>query len=308
MPKVSIIIPIYNTENYLRECLDSVINQTFKDIEIICVNDGSTDNSYNILDEYASRDKRIKIINKKNSGLACARNEGLKYVSGELCHFLDSDDFIELNLYEYAINIFQNFDIDYFCFSSKSFIDGDNVIQKQQDIDNYIYTKRDGLYDLNFDIGVNTNIHVWNKIFKSSLIQKYNIRFVDKLLFEDIYFMWYYFFVSKKAYFDTEIYHHYRLRSTSIMELNISNKSFDNGIAHMYNWYELFKTISSNDNLFLQNFNNLLVLLDIYRNRTKETIPSADKYRVEVIRERYYNEIYQKKNIIEKRQRGELEY
>lgn len=134
MPKVSIIIPVYNVEKYLRECLDSVINQTIKDIEIICVNDGSTDNSLNILEEYALRDKRIKIINKKNGGLASARNEGLKYISGTLCHFLDSDDYIEPNLYENAINIFQNFNIDYLCFSSEVFTNGENIIQNSQRI------------------------------------------------------------------------------------------------------------------------------------------------------------------------------
>ena len=120
MPQVSVIIPVYNVEKYLRQCLDSVINQTLEDIEIICVNDGSTDKSREILNEYAYKDSRIVVIHKENGGLASARNEGLKHVTGKYCHFLDSDDYIEKKLYEYAVKIFENFDIDYFSFSSKS--------------------------------------------------------------------------------------------------------------------------------------------------------------------------------------------
>ena len=94
MPKISVIIPVYNVEKYLRECLDSLLNQTFKDIEIICVNDGSTDGSLNILNEYASKDSRFIIINQNNQGLSAARNNGLNVAKGDYVAFLDSDDYI----------------------------------------------------------------------------------------------------------------------------------------------------------------------------------------------------------------------
>lgn len=100
MSKVTIIIPVYNVEKYLEKCLNSVICQTLKDIEIICVNDGSTDNSQQILKEYAQKDERIKIVDKKNGGLSSARNAGLDAATGEYCYFLDSDDWIELNTLE----------------------------------------------------------------------------------------------------------------------------------------------------------------------------------------------------------------
>lgn len=93
-PLVSIIIPVYNTEKYLRQCLDSVVNQTLKDIEIICVNDGSTDNSLNILKEYKEKDNRIKVFNIENHGVSYARNLGLNNVSGEYVVFIDSDDYV----------------------------------------------------------------------------------------------------------------------------------------------------------------------------------------------------------------------
>ena len=95
MPKISVIIPVYNTEKYLSECLDSVLKQTFTDIEVICVNDGSSDNSAKILEQYAARDKRIHIINQKNSGVVTARNNGIKNAQSDLIFPLDGDDFIE---------------------------------------------------------------------------------------------------------------------------------------------------------------------------------------------------------------------
>ena len=101
MTKISIIIPVYNTEKYLRRCIESAINQTLKDIEIICIDDASTDNSLNILNEYATKDKRIKVIVfKKNNGVGRARNEALRIASGEFIGFIDSDDFVDEKYFE----------------------------------------------------------------------------------------------------------------------------------------------------------------------------------------------------------------
>ena len=97
---ISIVVPVYNVEKYLRQCLDSIINQTFKDFECICVNDGSTDKSLSILQEYANKDNRIKIIPQKNIGLAGARNTALSVASGKYVLFVDSDDYIDINLCE----------------------------------------------------------------------------------------------------------------------------------------------------------------------------------------------------------------
>ena len=99
-PKVSIIVPVYNVEKYLEKCLDSLVNQSLHDIEIICVNDGSKDDSLDILEKYAKKDSRIKIINKQNQGLSAARNDGLKVAAGEYVGYVDSDDWVDLNFYE----------------------------------------------------------------------------------------------------------------------------------------------------------------------------------------------------------------
>ena len=101
MPKISVIIPVFNTEKYLQRCLESVLNQTLSDIEIICINDCSADNSLGILREYSAKDKRVKIINfTRNQGAAAARNTGIKEAGGEYLGFIDSDDYIEPDFYE----------------------------------------------------------------------------------------------------------------------------------------------------------------------------------------------------------------
>ena len=104
MPKVSIIVPVYNVEKYLSKCLDSIVNQTLKDIEIICINDGSVDNSQSVLEAYAKKDTRIKVINQENLGLSCARNKGIDIAQGEYIGFVDSDDWIDLEFYEELYN------------------------------------------------------------------------------------------------------------------------------------------------------------------------------------------------------------
>ena len=137
MPKVSVIIPVYNTEQYLRECLDSVVNQTLKDIEIICVNDGSTDNSGRILEEYAEKDSRIVLINNiKNSGApGTVKNIGISKAKGEYLSFVDSDDKINksylFDLYKTAYKT--KADIIMTCniqkFNNENFVKNKNILK-----------------------------------------------------------------------------------------------------------------------------------------------------------------------------------
>lgn len=122
MPVVSIIIPVYNTQDYLKECLDSVINQTLEDIEIICVNDGSTDNCLNILKEYSNLDSRIKVINQGNKGAGYCRNKGMENAKGEYLYFLDSDDFIAQDLLEKLYNRITTMEAD-ICICKHNFFD-----------------------------------------------------------------------------------------------------------------------------------------------------------------------------------------
>ena len=112
MPKVSIIVPIFNTEKYLKRCLDCLINQTLRDIEIICIDDGSTDNSASILDEYAQKDTRIKLLKQKNLRQGAARNNGVNIATGDYIGYVDSDDWVDLDFYEKLYNTANEYDAD----------------------------------------------------------------------------------------------------------------------------------------------------------------------------------------------------
>ena len=184
MPKISVIIPVYNVEKYLRQCLDSVVNQTFRDIEIICVNDGSTDGSLAILEEYSSKDNRIVVINQENSGQSAARNNGLRIATGEYIAFLDSDDYMELNLCEIAYQkakltdaditmyFFDTFGEDFLNMSAIDIILDDDIVSRDKKID-----------------AINENFNViWNMLYKRSFLQNNNILFLENVIFEDVPF------------------------------------------------------------------------------------------------------------------------
>ncbi len=113
IPKISVVIPVYNVENYLHRCVESVLNQTFQDFEIILINDGSKDSSGEICDEYAKKDKRIKVIHKKNARVSAARNDGIKMAKGKYLSFIDSDDWIEPEMYQVMVNIAEDLDLDF---------------------------------------------------------------------------------------------------------------------------------------------------------------------------------------------------
>ena len=112
LPLISVIIPIYKTEQYLRTCVDSIITQTHTNLEIILVNDGSPDNSIQLCEEYFAKDERIKIVNRKNGGLSAARNSGLEVATGDFVAFIDSDDYVEPCMFEMLLKLMRQYDAD----------------------------------------------------------------------------------------------------------------------------------------------------------------------------------------------------
>ena len=129
-PAVSVIVPIYNVEKYLAECVDSILGQTFQDMEIILVDDGSLDSSSQMADDYAVRDQRVKVIHKENGGLSSARNAGMKIARGEYIYFCDSDDYISLDAIEILYETATKNDLDMVLFNGDSFVDKNDIGNK----------------------------------------------------------------------------------------------------------------------------------------------------------------------------------
>ena len=143
---ISIVIPVYNVEKYLDECILSVINQTYKNLEILLINDGSSDSSYDICCKYSEQDNRIHVINKENGGLASARNVGIDKATGEYIYFLDSDDYIKETTIEKVVNYMKNNNLDLCYFSADVIIEDNNLTwNKEMYKKNHYYNPNDGV-------------------------------------------------------------------------------------------------------------------------------------------------------------------
>lgn len=182
-PLISVIIPVYNVEKYLHRCLDSVIAQTYQNLEIICVDDGSIDESGRICDQYAVRDARIKVIHQENQGLSAARNRGLDAAEGEYIAFVDSDDYILEDMYKKMLDKLLNYNVDLcVCQWQYEFSDGRQVV-KRKNIDPTIYGRKASLefarflYMGNYENGV--VVAAWNKLYRRALLDK--IRFEGRI-------------------------------------------------------------------------------------------------------------------------------
>ena len=193
MSKISVVIPVYNTEKYLRKCLDSVINQTFKDIEIICVDDGSTDNSLDILKEYQKNDSRFVILQQNHIGAGEARNKGLDIAKGKYIGFLDSDDWFELDMLSQMYQRAEKFNADMVVCSSKRFSEktsefGKNSIYYPINLFITPLEKQFNYKDFQKDIIQMFGVEPWRNLFSRKLITKNNIRFQNLESCNDVAF------------------------------------------------------------------------------------------------------------------------
>lgn len=180
--KVSVIIPVYNVEQYLEKCLDSIINQTLKEIEIICINDGSKDKSLNILQEYQRKDSRIKVIDKANEGVSIARNTGINAAVGDYISFIDADDWIQEDFLKELYDTAKAYNSDIAC---------GNIIRvcNNKKRNKLIYTKKDYSNDPDIKNSL-TKIpiynFVWNKIYKRETLAASGVKFPEGRVYEDI--------------------------------------------------------------------------------------------------------------------------
>lgn len=219
MDLITIIVPVYNVKKYLKECLDSIINQTYKNLEIILVDDGSPDNCGKICDEYAKRDKRIKVIHKENGGLSSARNAGLDIAKGEYISFIDSDDYVAENFIEklYLLCIQNNADIaecDFIRFENEI-----NLLEQEENLDIY------SAYDRKHIIYMKHSI-ACNKLYKKYLYEK--LRFPIGKTNEDEFTIYKILYSCKNVTVFTNLkLYYYRYNPQSIMGRTFNIKRLD---------------------------------------------------------------------------------
>ena len=190
---ISIIIPVYNVEKYLRECLDSLLNQTFQDFEIICVDDGSTDKSLEILQEYKRKDDRFVILQQRHSGAGSARNNGIRLAEGKYIQFLDADDYFEPTLLDEMYNHAEKFDADLTVCSSRKVDDEGNITESGNPNSpiNIDLTPMEKLFcwqDFKEDIFCLFNVPAWNKLYLKELIVSNNLAFQNLTSCNDVAF------------------------------------------------------------------------------------------------------------------------
>jgi len=229
LPAISIIVPVYKTEKYISRCLESLVNQTFRDIEIICVNDGSPDNAPAICEDYAKKDGRIVLLSQTNQGLSAARNTGLLHAHGEYIQFCDSDDFFDLTMCEKMYNVISSTNVDIVVADVNLIYEGIPA----RDDESYYRSSFRGISTITDETFKKINVFAWNKIYKKNVLEKYGINFPYGLYYEDASFIFKYLMVSKTIYCIGEPLYNYVCHHGSVMEQTRNDKP-DFAIDHIY--------------------------------------------------------------------------
>ncbi len=222
--KISVIVPIYNVEKYLKKCLDSILEQTFKEYELILVDDGSTDASGFIADDYATKDDRIIIIHKTNGGLSDARNYGLDKATGEYLAFIDSDDWVEKTYLEALYSLVMNYEADIaICDYKRN--NGDEIISQPDNIEINVETGTEAIGNL-YTERYGEYVVAWNKLYRREIFEnlRYPVGMIheDEAIFGDIFIR-----ASKVVRTDYVLYNYRVNNDNSIMSLGYSKKRLD---------------------------------------------------------------------------------
>ena len=280
MPKVSVVLPIYNVEKYLKKCLDSVINQTLKDIEIICVNDCSTDSCESIIREYINKDSRIKLINhKENQGLGFARNSGLLESRADYVSFIDSDDFVSENFIEELYNtalqndadiVFTNniYTVNETANNIKPYYHNRLNIWKKQFKNSYI----EGISNFNVNTPEKENtpeyplVVAWNKLYNKSFLTKYKLLYSKYRLAEDVDMFYRFLVYNPKMCYNNNAKYYYLQRSTSLIGNIAHTKNMPLAILEVFeNIFNYYKE-NKKELLIDCNYHNFFSLLHTFNN------------------------------------------
>lgn len=253
---LSVIIPVYNCENFLPRCLNSLLNQQFKKIEIICIDDGSTDRSLEILKHYEKNDNRIKVFSQENNGAASARNMGIAKASSPYITFVDADDWVDPRIYTDNLKFFDDPQIDFVYFGMIPIqYDGSSRSLSKY----YLALRFFGKEVLTAQKIMDLNTYSTNKIFKKSIIDSFKISFPQNTLFEDTAFVLAYCCASKFIYYNKKPYYYYLSHPTSTM--NQSTKTKNPRSHHFITQIDSIVSFAKQWNLFDRNIRLPLLLL-----------------------------------------------
>lgn len=229
VPKVSVLIPIYNVEKYLRQCLESVVNQTLQEIEIICLNDGSTDGSLEIIKEFAKNDKRIIVVDKKNSGYGDSMNQGLQRATGEYVGIVESDDFVDTNAFERLYNYAKTYAVE--VVRANYYYNKANKDKKNY----YLDSAETGCV---VDPARHPNIFyqapaIWSAIYKREFLEKNQIKFLPTpgASYQDTGFNFKVWAMAHRVYFTPEAFLHYRIDNEAS---SVNNPGKVMNVCHEY--------------------------------------------------------------------------
>lgn len=273
MTKLSIIVPVYNVEKYLPKCLESLIKQTLKDIEIICVNDGSMDNSLAILKEFASKDSRIRIIDNQHQGVAKTRNTGIEQSTGEYIGFVDSDDYIDIDFFEKLYNSATKSNSD---IAIASILKHKNFFN----IYNAKYTKEETAITIQDKIKLCEDkkhffFYAWNKIYHSGFIKENNIKFSEGQIYEDV------MFAIKALYYSNKIIsvygtkYHYIEHENSLTKYKDKTGEKEQDLVKAYSELQEFcnsKNIEIPERLNYYTKENFGFILNLYKGKYQSKI------------------------------------
>lgn len=275
-PLVTIVVPMYNVEKYIEKCLNSLINQTYKNIEIIIINDGSKDNSLSIAEKKAKGDSRIKIISQPNQGLSAARNAGIDNASGSYICFVDSDDFVHQDYVKLLLECILKNEAD---ISACGFfyIDEEGNKWKRKEKENKLYNNEEALKDI-FSKEQNTEIMTWNKLYKIQLFRDNKIYFPIGRYHEDNFTTYKLYYYAKKIVMISNELYYYLQRNNSIMGQKFNKKRLDiiDAIEETKNFFkdkelDLYEEIQCYEILTKINILNNMIR-DKYKEKEKKDI------------------------------------
>lgn len=246
---ISIIVPVYNVEKYLSQCLDSLMNQTYRDLEIICVNDGSTDESLAILEQYAAKDERLRIITQDNQGVSCARNMGMQEAKGDWIMFVDSDDWIETDCCQMVLDVTQDTELVLFPYvreyrnssAPKRFLGNEEIEFDETNI-HQLYERLIAPKgkELRHPDNIDSLSTPWGKLYCSEIIRDYHLSFVstDEIGTEDLLFNVEYLKYVHRAFYLPESLYHYRKSTLSTLS-SLYKENLDK------KWLRMFERIEN---------------------------------------------------------------